>query len=96
MNGKLRTSLALAACLAPAACSTLPNRQEHRTVHYLCDGGDTITATWFNAGSKHDVGLVVLDWKGEEYGLARAPSASGARYAGLLGPGVSGHCRPRD
>lgn len=90
MNQKLRRSLLPAVCLLVAACSTVPGVQQRRAVRYVCEGGKTITATYLREGAR-GTSFVVLDWNGEEYGLAQAVAASGARYAGLYGPAGSGH-----
>ncbi len=56
-----------------------------RTLHYTCGGGQRISATYatFRRGGPT---FVVLTWRGRQYGLAEALSASGARYASLAGP----------
>lgn len=61
----------------------------YRTYHYSCDGGKKISAAYLNFG-KDGPSFVVLTWNGQQYGLAEAVSASGARYASLYGPTVSG------
>ena len=60
------------ACLALAGCSSLTGGEE-RT--YLCEGGRLVAAS-----ISEDAARVRLD--GEDFALRRAPSASGARYAG--------------
>ena len=69
-------------------CATGAARDASRTVEYACDGGETINATYFTHGRK-GAEFVVLSRNGEEYGLARAMSASGARYAALYDPMMS-------
>ena len=61
-----------------------------RTVAFACDGGESISATYidYQDGS---TSFVVLHWRGKNYGLAQALSASGARYAGLYGPTPGGN-----
>lgn len=56
-----------------------------RSVRYVCNDNQQIRATYidYRGGSAT---FVVLGWNGNDYGLARALSASGARYAGLYGP----------
>lgn len=90
MNEKLRTGMLPAVCLLVAACSTVPGAQPHRAVRYTCEGGKTIDVTYLRAGAS-GASFAVLDWNGKEYRLARADSASGARYAGLDGPTAAGH-----
>jgi membrane-bound inhibitor of C-type lysozyme len=68
--------------------SSTPNRWDaivSRSVEYVCNDGQPVRATYleYHGGSAT---FVVLHWNGNDYGLARAISASGARYAGLYGP----------
>ncbi|MCP2013184.1 membrane-bound inhibitor of C-type lysozyme [Deinococcus sp. HSC-46F16] len=56
-----------------------------RTFHYTCGGGQKISATYATFGPGGPTS-VVLNWRGREYGLAEALSASGARYASRAGP----------
>ena len=94
MKQKLPMLLLLAVYLLVGACSTVPDPQQpteqQRAVRYVCDGGKTITATYLREGNR-GTSFVVLDWNGQEYGLAQAVSGSGARYAGLNGPTVADH-----
>lgn len=62
-----------------------PTPSTSRTFHYTCDGGQKISATSATFGQGGPT-FVVLNWRGREYGLAEAISASGARYASLSGP----------
>jgi membrane-bound inhibitor of C-type lysozyme len=56
-----------------------------RSVNYTCDDDQQIRAIYIEyAGGSAT--FVVLQWNGNDYGLARALSASGARYASLYGP----------
>jgi membrane-bound inhibitor of C-type lysozyme len=75
------------ACLF-TGCAVEPPHDVARTIEYACDGGETIEATYLTHG-RQGAEFVVLSWKGREYGLARALSASGARYAALYDPAMS-------
>ncbi len=90
MNEKLRGCMLPAVCLLVAACSTVPGAQQHHAVRYSCEGGKTIDATYMGKGAS-GASSVVLDWNGEKYELARAVSASGARYTGRDGPDRASH-----
>lgn len=78
----------LVGLLMVGCAATTPERPASRTVRYTCDGGQIISATYLDHGSRGPT-FVVLDWNGQTYGLAPAVSASGARYAGLYGPTVA-------
>ncbi|WP_216318678.1 MliC family protein [Deinococcus aestuarii] len=66
-----------------------PTSVSSRTFHYTCDGGRKISVSYVNYGADGPL-FAVLNWNGQQYGLAQAISASGARYASLYGPTVSG------
>lgn len=67
---------------APAAIS-------YRTFHYTCAGSRKVSVSYVNFGGQ-GTQFAVLIWNGRQYGLAQAVSASGARYAALVGPAGSG------
>lgn len=69
---------------------TVPADITARTVPFTCADGKVIAATYLSADSGA-VSLVILRWDGNAYGLARAVSASGARYAALSGPTPGDH-----
>jgi membrane-bound inhibitor of C-type lysozyme len=76
---------ALPSCTASNSGSKSDDVSVTRSVGYVCNDGQQIRATYL----EYRGGLatfVVLEWNGNEYGLARAISASGARYASLYGP----------
>lgn len=75
----------LASCTSSAATPSRGDAIVSRSVEYLCTNDQRIRATYleYHGGSAT---FVVLHWNGNDYGLARAASASGARYAGLYGP----------
>ncbi len=75
----------LASCTAAAPRSNGSDAVVSRSVEYVCNEGQQIRATYleYHGGSAT---FVVLEWNGNDYGLARAISASGARYASLYGP----------
>lgn len=75
----------LASCGSSSAMQDRGDTVVSRTVAYLCANDQRIDATYleYHGGSAT---FVVLHWNGNDYGLARAISASGARYAGLYGP----------
>lgn len=62
-----------------------PQTITYRTFRYTCDGGQRISVAYVNYGTK-GLSFAVLEWNGQQYGLAPAISASGARYASLYGP----------
>jgi hypothetical protein len=76
-------------CRTPATTPHSAEAATSRTVAFVCDGGEAISATYidYRGGS---TSFVVLHWNGKDYGLAQALSASGARYAGLYGPAPGG------
>lgn len=69
---------------APAALAA-PVQITYRTYHYACQGGQKVSVAYVNYGKSGPM-FAVLTWKGQQYALAEAISASGARYAGLAGP----------
>jgi membrane-bound inhibitor of C-type lysozyme len=77
--------ITLAACTASAPGSKSGEVTVTRSVEYVCNDDQQIRATYlaYRGGLAT---FVVLEWNGNEYGLARAISASGARYASLYGP----------
>lgn len=75
------------ACLF-TGCAMEPARYVSRPIEYACNGGETIEATYLAQG-RQGARFVVLNWNGREYDLARALSASGARYAALYDPAMS-------
>ncbi|MPY65976.1 lysozyme inhibitor [Deinococcus sp. SDU3-2] len=77
--------LVLALAPVAAAGGGPPTSGTSRTFHYTCDGGQRISATYATFGQSGPT-FVVLNWRGRQYGLAEALSASGARYASLAGP----------
>lgn len=82
-----RNLLLAAALLASAASITsaqaAPERLSYRTFHYVCDGGQRVSAAYVRFG---DADFVRLNYAGRQYALAPATSASGERYASLTGP----------
>ncbi|MBB5294880.1 hypothetical protein E5F05_16550 [Deinococcus metallilatus] len=81
--------LATAAALLGSASAAAPTYISYRTFHYTCDGGKKISASYVNFGKDGPL-FAVLNWNGQQYGLAQAISASGARYASLYGPTTAG------
>ena len=72
---------ALQATAAPLAVAGIDIATRSR-VHYTCDGGQKITASYLNA--RNGQGFAVLRIKGKTMLFVNALSASGARY-------VAGH-----
>ncbi|GAA5513369.1 hypothetical protein Dcar01_02102 [Deinococcus carri] len=85
----LTAGAALLGSAAAANVSTTPTSISYRTFHYTCDGGKKISVSYVNFGKNGPL-FAVLNWNGQQYGLSQAVSASGARYASLYGPTVSG------
>ena len=68
-----------------SASLAAPVQISYRTFHYACRGMQTVSVAYANFGKDGPM-FAVLTWKGQQYALAEAISASGARYAGLNGP----------
>lgn len=85
-----RLLLLTAAAFVGSAAATAPTRISYRTFHYSCLGDKKISVSYVNYGQGGPL-FAVLHWNGQQYGLAQAVSASGARYASLSGPGMSGN-----
>ena len=75
----------LASCDSSSGTGNGGDAVVSRSIEYVCTDNQQIRATYleYHGGSAT---FVVLHWNGNDYGLARAISASGARYAGLYGP----------
>lgn len=84
-----RRALLLSLTALTAAANAAPTSFSYRTFHYACAGGQKIDVSYV-ATRPGGPGFALLDWRGQQYGLAQAVSASGARYASLYGPGVGG------
>ena len=54
----------------------------YRTTHYQCEGKQRISVKHVNVDSNN---FAVVTYKGRQYALAPAVSASGVRYVGLVG-----------
>ncbi|EYB68807.1 hypothetical protein DEIPH_ctg017orf0175 [Deinococcus phoenicis] len=77
--------LTAAAALLGSVGAAAPTSISYRTFHYTCDGGRKIDVSYVNYGKNGPL-FAVLNWRGQQYGLSQAISASGARYASLYGP----------
>lgn len=83
MNLK-RTAAALTLTFASSLSVAAPVQLSYRTFHFTCQQGPKVSVSYLNYG-KSGPTFAVLKWNGNQYGLAQAISASGARYAALYG-----------
>ncbi|MFT2720200.1 MliC family protein [Deinococcus sp. A31D244] len=67
-----------------AGAATPPVQVNYRVFQYTCDAGKKVSVYYVQFGQ--DPLFAMLDWNGQQHGLAQAISASGARYASLSGP----------
>jgi membrane-bound inhibitor of C-type lysozyme len=91
-----RLPVLLLACAAGVSLAA-PSFQV-RTVQYVCQGKQKLEVAYVQTVQTGQVGrslnspsFVLLKYQGQQYGLAQAISASGARYASLYGPTPAGH-----
>ncbi len=78
----------LSGCAAAAPHATTDGAPITARRHtYHCAGGAAFVVTYISDGTAD---FARIDWNGQSYSLARAISASGARYAGLIGPDPAG------
>lgn len=80
------TATALCALSLSAAHAAQPTPVSYRTTHYRCDGGQRVSVKSVHVGNAD---FAVVNYKGKDYSLAPAVSASGARYVGLSGLALS-------
>ncbi|MCK8464822.1 MliC family protein [Aliiroseovarius sp. S1339] len=74
----VRNACALCACLVMSA-SAFPawSSDSLQTVHYACERGAIVAATYVNSA---DASFAVVSVEGQQVGLTQIQSASGAKY----------------
>lgn len=82
ISAALLAPLALATAYAGGATTRPAATQQRQT--YVCDSGQRITVNYVNVSPDAPT-MVVITYKNNQYALAPAVSASGARFVGLAG-----------